>query len=135
MRMGFPWMRASARFCEESQHARGDGFLGPFAAQALIAAQALARLEDVLLSSLPWQIARLKHSLEATLFNIDELPPRLVSRLTLPDGRARVQTFPRENLEDHAAFERFVDAVQGRLKPVKPKPVASGAKRRGVRVR
>ncbi len=46
------------------------------------------------------------------MFSIDELPPRLVSRLTSPDGRARVQTFPRENLEDHAAFERFVDAVQ-----------------------
>ncbi|MCH8959224.1 MAG: MMPL family transporter, partial [Proteobacteria bacterium] len=46
------------------------------------------------------------------MFTLDELPPRLVSRLTSPDGRARVQTFPRENLEDHAALQRFVDAVQ-----------------------
>ncbi len=46
------------------------------------------------------------------MFSNEELPARLVSRLKLPDGRARVQTFPRENLEDHAAFERFVDAVQ-----------------------
>ena len=42
----------------------------------------------------------------------DDLPPRHVSRMVSPDGRARVQTFPRENLEDHAAFERFVAAVQ-----------------------
>ena len=34
-------------------------------------------------------------------------------RLRAPDGRARVQTFPRHNLVDHAAFERFVDGVRG----------------------
>ncbi len=76
------------------------------------AGEALARLDEVLLSSLPQQIARLKQSIGATMFTLDELPPRLVSRLTSPDGRARVQTFPRENLEDHAALQRFVDAVQ-----------------------
>jgi hopanoid biosynthesis associated RND transporter like protein HpnN len=75
--------------------------------------EALERLEQVLLSSLPRQIARLKRSIEATSFTLEELPRRLLGRLTAPDGRARVQTFPRENLEDHSAFERFVEAVQG----------------------
>ncbi|MFQ5417441.1 MAG: MMPL family transporter, partial [Myxococcota bacterium] len=74
--------------------------------------EALSRLDEVLLSSLPQQIARLKHSIGATMLTFDDLPPRLVRRLAAPDGRARVQTFPRENLEDQAAFERFVDAVQ-----------------------
>jgi hopanoid biosynthesis associated RND transporter like protein HpnN len=75
-------------------------------------ANALARLDGVLLASLPDQIARLERSIAATGFGVDDLPPRLVHRMTAPDGRARVQTFPSENLEDHASFERFVDAVQ-----------------------
>lgn len=73
---------------------------------------ALARLDSVLLSSLPDQIARLRRGLEAGSIEMKDLPPRLAKRLVAPDGRARVQTFPSENLKDHEAFTRFVDAVQ-----------------------
>ena len=73
---------------------------------------AVAKLNEVLLASLPDQIHRLKRGLEAQPIHLDNLPPRLVHRLVAPDGRARVQTFPAENLENHEAFTRFVDAVQ-----------------------
>ncbi len=74
--------------------------------------EALERFESVLLSSLPAQIARVRRALQASAIEQEHLPARLTRRLIAPDGRARVQTFPRENLEDHEAFERFVSAVQ-----------------------
>jgi len=74
--------------------------------------RALALLEDVLLASLPQQLERLQRALRPSPIGLADLPPRLVRRLQAPDGRARVQTFPRENLVDHAAFTRFVAGVQ-----------------------
>ncbi len=74
--------------------------------------EALAQLETVLLSSLPAQIARLHAALAASAVEVATLPPRLVRRLQSPDGRARVQTFPRENLDRHEALLGFVDALQ-----------------------
>jgi hypothetical protein len=74
--------------------------------------QALARLDQILLSTLPEQIDRLHRGLDASAITREVLPERLVRRLLAPDGRARVQTFPRENLEDHEAFARFVSGVQ-----------------------
>lgn len=74
--------------------------------------QALARLDEILLSTLPEQIDRLHRGLDASAITMEVLPKRLVRRLLAPDGRARVQTFPNENLEDHEAFTRFVSAVQ-----------------------
>jgi predicted RND superfamily exporter protein len=73
--------------------------------------QALERLEDVLLSSLPGQIERLRLTLSAPEVTLENLPPRLVRRLWAPSGEARVQVFPRENLERPAALARFVSAV------------------------
>jgi hopanoid biosynthesis associated RND transporter like protein HpnN len=74
--------------------------------------EALAVLEDVLLASLPSQIERLHRSLAASAVEMADLPPRLSKRMLASDGRARVQTFPGENLVDHDAFTRFVAAVQ-----------------------
>ena len=74
--------------------------------------RALAKLEEVLLSTFPEQVDRLHRALDASPVTREGLPGHLVRRLVTPDGRARVQTFPRENLEDHEAFTRFVEAVQ-----------------------
>ena len=74
--------------------------------------RALAKLEDLLLSTFPEQVDRLHRALNASRITRESLPDHLVRRLIAPDGRARVQTFPRENLENHEAFTRFVEAVQ-----------------------
>lgn len=74
--------------------------------------RALAKLEELLLSTFPEQVDRLHRALEAKRVTRERLPVHLVERMITPDGRARVQTFPRENLEDHEAFARFVEAVQ-----------------------
>lgn len=73
---------------------------------------ALRTLEGVLLSTLPDQIARLRAGVDAQRVTRDALPTRVVERLLTSQGRARVQTFPKENLEDHEAFVRFVEEVQ-----------------------
>jgi hypothetical protein len=43
---------------------------------------------------------------------MDDLPDDLVRRMLTDDGRARVQTFPAEDLNEEAAFQRFTVAVQ-----------------------
>ncbi|MDP6978687.1 MAG: MMPL family transporter [Myxococcota bacterium] len=77
-----------------------------------VGSRELARFESVLLSSIPEQIERVRRALDPEPIDREALPARLTRRLVAPDGRARVQTFPKENLEDHEAFERFVAAVQ-----------------------
>ncbi len=77
------------------------------------AAASLAALEDSLLSSLPEQLRTLDAALEAGHVTLENLPAALLERQVAPDGRVRVEIFPREDLRDHAALERFVDAVKG----------------------
>lgn len=73
---------------------------------------ALADLERILLASLPAQLERLHAGLAASEITRNNLPERLVERMMTDDGRARIQTFPRENLVEEAAFARFVDGVR-----------------------
>ena len=76
------------------------------------AEQALHALEKILLSGLPDQIARLRTALAASEVTMEDLPDELVSRMVAPDGRARVQIFPSENLSEPGGLERFSDAVR-----------------------
>lgn len=74
--------------------------------------EALEALEDVLLGGFAGQIDRLRTALEATPVEIDDLPEPLVRRMLAPDGRARIQIYPRYTLNDEAAFAAFSDGVQ-----------------------
>jgi hopanoid biosynthesis associated RND transporter like protein HpnN len=76
------------------------------------APQALAALEKVLLSTFPEQVERLRRALEAEPIRLDDLPPELRRRMLAPDGRARIQVFPAENLQDEDSLARFVDGVR-----------------------
>ena len=76
------------------------------------AQEALATLEEVLLSSLPAQVERLREALHASEITMDDLPEQLRRRMLASDGTARVQVFPKETLDSHEAFERFVDAAR-----------------------
>jgi hopanoid biosynthesis associated RND transporter like protein HpnN len=70
-------------------------------------------LENNLLSNLPGLFHMLNNSLNASAFNISDLPADLVSQYVSADGRYRVQVFPSENLTDNKALVRFVNAVRG----------------------
>ena len=73
---------------------------------------ALANLEKVLLGRLPNQLERIQKAVSPAAFGMDDLPPRVVRRMVAPDGRARVQVSPRENVNDAAALAAFVDGVE-----------------------
>jgi hopanoid biosynthesis associated RND transporter like protein HpnN len=78
-------------------------------------AGALARLEQVLLGNLPQQIARLRAALDPGEVALADLPPQIVRRMRAEDGRARLQIFARENLEEPGSLYRFVDTASERV--------------------
>jgi hopanoid biosynthesis associated RND transporter like protein HpnN len=80
-------------------------------ADSASAGASLATLEEGLLGSLPEQLRILGAALDAGHVTLENLPAALLERQVAPDGRVRVQIFPREDLMDHAALERFVDEV------------------------
>lgn len=75
------------------------------------ATESLERLDTILLSGLPEQIARLRSALDPSEIDLDSLPPELTRRMLAADGTARVQIFPAENLEEESEMRRFTDAV------------------------
>jgi hypothetical protein len=75
------------------------------------AAQALANLERGVLAPLSKELRRLRASLDPDIVELEDLPRDLTTRMVAVDGRARLQVYPRENLNEDRALERFVDAV------------------------
>lgn len=74
-------------------------------------ASALARLEELLLANFAQQMPRLRESLDAGDVTLETLPPEIVERMVAPDGRARVQIFPRHNLRREERLREFTAAV------------------------
>ncbi len=74
--------------------------------------EALEELDDLLLASLPQQLARLRRALEAEEIQMADLPDRLRKRMLASDGTARVQVFPAGDLSDLRDFESFVLEVK-----------------------
>ncbi len=58
------------------------------------------------------QIDRLKRTLDAGPVSLKDLPPEILERYLSPNGRARVQVYPSENLENPESLRRFVEAVR-----------------------
>jgi uncharacterized protein len=73
---------------------------------------AIEALETSLLGSVPTLVGRLQKNLATDEVRFEDLPPRLVRRMLAPDGTARVQVFPREDLSERAAMVRFVESVR-----------------------
>jgi len=71
-----------------------------------------AALEESLLSSLPSLLERLENLLQASAVDMRSLPQDLVTQYVSADGRYRVQVFPRENILDRNALERFIHSVR-----------------------
>lgn len=76
-------------------------------------AAAVQKLEELLLSGFPDQIARMKAAVETDAITLASLPDDLVQRMVARDGRARIQVFPKDDLSNEAAFTRFTDEVMG----------------------
>jgi hopanoid biosynthesis associated RND transporter like protein HpnN len=72
---------------------------------------ALNSLEELLLGGFPQLIKELRSALTPGPVALEDLPPELAARMVAPDGQARIQVFPRENLNQPLALERFVDTI------------------------
>jgi len=72
---------------------------------------ALDDLAEILLGTFPDQLNRLRGAFSPDEITLDSLPEELTSRMVAPDGRYRVQVFPKSSLNEPLAIERFVDAV------------------------
>jgi len=73
---------------------------------------AIASLRGVLFDSLPERLRLLRTGLQAGAIELKSLPDELQQRMTGRDGRARIEVFPSENLNDQLALEEYVEAIQ-----------------------
>ena len=73
---------------------------------------ALDRLAASIVGSLPEQLRELRPLLTPERVTLETLPRDLTTQMVAPDGRARLQVYPREDLSESAALERFVDDVR-----------------------
>ena len=75
--------------------------------------EALSQLQERLLSTLEGRLRALADSLTAGPVAIADLPAAVREREVAADGRAKVEVYPRENIHEREALERFVAAVRG----------------------
>lgn len=64
------------------------------------------------MGSLPDQIRDLQRLLKPDRVRLEDLPPTLTRQMLAPDGRARVQVLPKEDISDGRELERFVAGVR-----------------------
>jgi len=74
--------------------------------------EALAKFDELLLSGLPEQLARVRAAVNTDEIRLADLPQELVDRMVARDGSVRVQIFPSHDLSDEEHFARFTDEVQ-----------------------
>jgi uncharacterized protein len=72
----------------------------------------IAIMQRALIAGLPAQLDALRTALAAQPVSFDTLPDDLKREWLTPDGRARVEVYPRGDSNDNATLVQFVDAVQ-----------------------
>jgi uncharacterized protein len=70
------------------------------------------RARDALIPGLLVMLGQLRDALLAETVTLEKLPPDLVRDWTTPDGRARIEVFPKSDANDNAALQRFVASVR-----------------------
>jgi len=85
---------------------------------------AYGRLEKDLVSSISSKLDSLGELLQPEPVTIASLPDSIRARYLAADGRARVQVFPAETLNNEAALRRFVNAVRTLAPNATDSPVA-----------
>ncbi len=72
----------------------------------------IGALQSSMLGTLPEQLRILDAALSAGHVTLEKLPDAILERMITADGRVRIQIFPRDDLNDHAALAAFVDGVK-----------------------
>jgi len=75
-------------------------------------ASALESLRGVLFDSLPERLRLLRTALQTGAVDLNNIPEEFKRRMIGKDGRARIEVFPKENLNDQLLLEEYVASVQ-----------------------
>jgi hopanoid biosynthesis associated RND transporter like protein HpnN len=75
-------------------------------------ARALARFEYSLTGEFDAELRRLWIAADPPPVTLADLPADLAARMVAPDGRARIEVLPSEDLSDNATHARFVDTIR-----------------------
>ncbi|MFI5315265.1 MAG: MMPL family transporter [Myxococcota bacterium] len=79
-------------------------------------AASLGRLEKSVVGTLPDQVRRIERALQAEPVQASDLPAALVRDTVAPDGRVRVDAYPKQDLgRDDRELQRFADAAVAAL--------------------
>jgi uncharacterized protein len=113
-------MLRTARALEEAAGPHPDGVAGTDAARLSRSLTVLAngpaaareRAQEAMIPGLIVTLNQLHDTLQAEAVTLDKLPEDLVRDWTAPDGRARIEVFPKSDADDNAALRRFVAAVR-----------------------
>jgi hopanoid biosynthesis associated RND transporter like protein HpnN len=84
----------------------------------------LPALRDSVIAGLAPRLAELRLALSARPVTYDDLPPDLVRAWVTPDGRARIEVFPKVDVRTNAGIEKFANAVRSVAPQVSGGPIA-----------
>jgi hopanoid biosynthesis associated RND transporter like protein HpnN len=73
----------------------------------------LLAANDALVRFLPAQLQRLRAALSARAVTLADVPADLRRDYVLPDGRARIQAVPKQDVSDSTNLHRFVQQIRG----------------------
>jgi hypothetical protein len=109
-----PWLASDPRRAASARAAAAqlDRFLARLRPLGTDRQAELDRFERSLTGALPEQLRLLWRALEPEPIELADLPAPLARRMVSPEGLARVEVLPREDLADNRAHARFVDAVR-----------------------
>lgn len=108
---------AKTRVALDKLRAAVSGLVGKLSAEPEAArAASLRRLEKSVVGTLPEQVQRIETALQAEPVEASDLPPELVRDTVAPDGRVRVDAYPKEDLgRDDRELQRFADSAVAAL--------------------
>ena len=115
-----PFGRAAARLAAALRTLAG----GPRAARE--------RAHALLIPGLDTTLAQIRGVLQATPMTLASLPEALRRDWVTPDGRARIEVYPKGDVSDNAALRRFVDAVKAVAPDATGAPVSIDASSRTI---
>jgi hypothetical protein len=114
--IGAPWLANDPERSESATSA--ERYLGRFLARLERLERKteqeaeLKAFERALTGALPGQLQTLWIATDPSRVSLESLPDSLRRRMLSPEGLARVEILPAEDLADNAAHERFVDTVK-----------------------
>jgi len=133
-------MARTAQSLDDASHAHAGGPFAISAARLGRALRALAegtpqvreRAHQTLIPGLAVTLAALRQALHAAPVTLASLPAEIVGDWVTPDGRARIEVYPKGDVGDNATLRRFVVAVQAQAPDATGAPVAIEASSRTI---